>query len=101
MTANGFIAAISGDTEAAGALSIAAHGALYAAALEPKPKKKPEELLPAAPADRGTRRRLTKSEDEETIITINRSGRSTYLEEKSVSTSGATPVVLPIGHDER
>jgi len=33
---------------------------------------------------------LTTSEDEETI-TINRPGRSTYPEEKSVLTSGATP----------
>jgi hypothetical protein len=35
---------------------------------------------------------LTKSEDEETI-TINRPGRSTYPEEKSVLTSGATPAL--------
>jgi uncharacterized protein YdeI (YjbR/CyaY-like superfamily) len=34
---------------------------------------------------------LTKSEEKDTII-INRSGRSTYPEEKSVQTSGATPV---------
>ena len=36
--------------------------------------------------------RLTKSEEEETII-INRPDRSTYLQEKSVLTSGATPSV--------
>jgi hypothetical protein len=35
---------------------------------------------------------LTKSEEKDTII-INRSGRSTYPEEKSVQTSGATPVL--------
>jgi hypothetical protein len=34
---------------------------------------------------------LTNSKEQETII-INRSGRSTYPEEKSVQTSGATPV---------
>ncbi len=57
--------------------------------MTPNPKAK--ELLPATPADRGTRRRLTKTEDQETII-INRSGRSTHPEEKSVRTSGATPI---------
>src|SRR5476651_1273046 len=50
----------------------------------------PELLTPSA-SDCAARRRLTKSEDKETII-INRSGRSTYPEEKSVQTSGATPV---------
>ena len=54
------------------------------------PNRETEELLPASPADRGTRRRLTKTEEKETII-INRSGRSTHPEEKSVQTSGATP----------
>jgi hypothetical protein len=49
------------------------------------------ELLPPVASDCAARRRLTKSEEEETII-INRSGRSTYPEEKSVQTSGATPV---------
>ena len=48
------------------------------------------ELLPPSASDRAARRRLTKSEEKETII-INRSGRSTYPEEKSVRTSGATP----------
>ena len=38
-------------------------------------------------------RRLTTTEEEETII-INRSGRSTYPEGKSVRRSGATPVLL-------
>jgi hypothetical protein len=50
----------------------------------------PELLTPSA-SDCAARRRLTKSEDKETII-INRSGRSTYPEEKSVQTSGATPI---------
>jgi hypothetical protein len=48
------------------------------------------ELLPPSASDCAARRRLTKSEEEETII-INRSGRSTDPEEKSVQTSGATP----------
>jgi hypothetical protein len=50
------------------------------------------ELLPPSASDCTARRRLTKSKEKETII-INRSGRSTYPEEKSVQTSGATPVV--------
>jgi hypothetical protein len=33
---------------------------------------------------------LTRTEDDETII-INRSGRSTHPDRKSVQTSGATP----------
>ena len=53
-------------------------------------RKKPE-LLPLNAADCACSRPLTTSEDEETI-TINRPGRSTYPEEKSVLTSGATPV---------
>jgi hypothetical protein len=48
----------------------------------------PELLTPAA-SGCAARRRL-KSEEKDTII-INRSGRSTYPEEKSVQTSGATP----------
>ncbi len=62
--------------------------------------RKTEELLPATPADRGTRRRLTRTKEQETII-INRSGRSTHPEEKSVRTSGATPCgrTLPPGLD--
>ena len=47
------------------------------------------ELLPPAGADCPAPRRLTKTKEEETII-INRSARSTYPEEKSVSRSGAT-----------
>src|SRR5271166_2962727 len=55
-------------------------------------RKKPE-LLPLNAADCACSRPLTTSEDEETI-TINRPGRSTYPEEKSVLTSGATPEVV-------
>ena len=36
-------------------------------------------------------RRLTKTEESERIV-INRSGRSTYLDQKSVLRTGATPV---------
>jgi hypothetical protein len=50
-------------------------------------------LLTPSASDCAARRRLTKSEDKETII-INRSGRSTYPEENSVQTSGATPELL-------
>ena len=49
------------------------------------------ELLPPSASDCAARRPLTKSEEEETII-INRPGRSTYPDEKSVLTSGATPL---------
>ncbi len=48
-------------------------------------------LLPAA-ADRDSGIRLTKSEDRKTDNIINRPGRSTYLEEKSVLTSETTPL---------
>src|ERR1019366_7885425 len=92
MTEKGFITANSGDTDVAGTLSIAAPRALYAVASGHKPKKIPEELLPASPADRGSGIRLIKSEDRKKDDIINRPGRSTYPREKSVLTSGATPV---------
>jgi hypothetical protein len=91
MTEKGFITANSGDTDVAGTLSIAAPRALYAVASGHKPKKNPEELLPASPADRGSGIRLIKSEDRKKDDIINRPGRSTYPREKSVLTSGATP----------
>jgi hypothetical protein len=93
MIEKSLIATISGDTDVAGTLSIAALRGLYAVAFDLKPKKNPEELLPATPADRRTRKQLTKAEDEETII-INRSGRSTYPNRKSVPTSGSTPYAV-------
>src|ERR1039457_4120331 len=92
MTEKGFITANSGDTEVAGTLSIAAPRALYAVASGHEPKKNPEELLPASPADRGSGIRLIKSEDRKKDDIINRPGRSTYPREKSVLTSGATCV---------
>src|ERR1039457_3099616 len=95
MTEKGFITANSGDTDVAGTLSIAAPRALYAVASGHKPKKNPEELLPASPADRGSGIRLIKSEDRKKDDIINRPGRSTYPREKSVLTSGATCLVLP------
>jgi len=53
MTAKGFITGLSGGTEVAGTLSIAAPGALYAVDF-PRPKRKnpASELLPPAAADR-------------------------------------------------
>lgn len=92
MTANGFIKGISGDTDVAGTLSIAVPRALCAGAFGAKLKNNPKELLPAMPAGCGWGIRLTKSEDRKTDDIINRPGRSTYLEEKSVLTSGATPI---------
>src|ERR1700728_907097 len=91
MTTKGFITRLSGGTEVAGTLSIAAPGALYAVDFPRQKQKNPtSELLQPAAADRASRRRLTKGKEQDTII-INRSGRSTYPEEKSVQTSGATP----------
>ncbi len=49
-----------------------------------------EALLPPAAADCSSGVRLMKSEDRNTENIINRPGRSTYPEEKSVLTSGAT-----------
>jgi hypothetical protein len=87
------ISSISGDTQVAGTPSIAAPEDLYAVDFStPKAKKpEPELLLPFGHETALRQRRLTKTEEEETII-INRPDRSTYPEEKSVSRSGATPV---------
>src|SRR6516165_4020617 len=88
MTAHVPIRSISGNTEVAGALRSRLLR-LPMRSLFPMTLQNPE-LLPPAGADCPARRRLTKTKEEETII-INRSGRSTYPEEKSVSRSGATP----------
>src|ERR1017187_7561990 len=101
MTEKGFITANSGDTEVAGTLSIAAPRALYAVASGHKPKKNPEELLPASPADRGSGIRLIKSEDRKKDDITNRPARSTYPKKKSVLTSGATPAYLWHGSPHR
>jgi hypothetical protein len=93
MSAKGFSTAITGDTEVAGTPSIAAPGALYAVDFGPKTKKHPAELLPPAAADCLSGIRLTQSKDGQDDDIINRPGRSTYLEEKSVLTSGATPLL--------
>src|SRR5579872_1715841 len=90
MTENAFITGFLGDTEVTGASRSRLLGPPMRS-LFPRTLQKPE-LLPAALADCPTCRELTKSEEEETII-INRPGTSTYPEEKSVLTSGATPVV--------
>ncbi len=52
--------------------------------------RKSEELLPPAAADRAAGVRLEKSEE---INIINRLGRSTHPNEKSVLRSGATPLI--------
>ena len=93
MTDTGFITAISGGTGIAGTPSIGAPRALYAVVFELKPKKNPEAPLPPAAPDRVSGIRLTKSED-----IINRPDGSTYLEEKSVLTSGATPLYMKAIH---
>lgn len=80
-----------GGTEVAATPSIAAPEALHAVASEPKTKKNPEVLLPPAAADRRSRIRLMQSDDRKTDDIINRPGRSTYPDQKSVLTSGATP----------
>jgi hypothetical protein len=89
MTDNTFISSISGSAEVAAPLEIAAPGALYAIGfLQPR-----QQSASRAPSGRETAlrgRRLTKTEEEESII-INRPDRSTYPEEESVLRSGATP----------
>jgi retron-type reverse transcriptase len=55
-------------------------------------KSKPEELLTPAASDRGSYERLTKTKDEEIII--NKAGRSTYRDKKSVLRAEATPGVV-------
>jgi hypothetical protein len=52
----------------------------------------PQISRPVGVRRRCCERRLTRTEEQDTII-INRSGRSTYLGKKSVLTSGATPVI--------
>jgi hypothetical protein len=91
MTSKRFITRFSGGPEVAGTLAIAAPRALYAAAFGSKPKKNPPELLPPSAEDCVCGIRLKKTEDGKTDNIINRSHGSTYLEKKSVLTSGATP----------
>lgn len=88
------ITRLSGDTDIAGTLAIVAPRALYAVAFGSKPKKNPPELLPPSAADCACGIRLKKIEDGKTGNIINRSHGSTYLDEKSVLTSGATPFQL-------
>src|ERR1039457_2806809 len=82
---------ISGDAEVAGASRSRLLGLLRRSDF-PGRRKNPE-LLPLNATDRASPRPLTKIQDEETII-IHRPGRSTYPEEKSVLTSGATPFLV-------
>jgi hypothetical protein len=92
MTTKSSVMIFSGDAQVAGTPAIAAPRALYAVAFGSKPKKNPPELLPPSAADRACGIRLKKIEDGQTGI-INRSDGSTYLDEKSVLTSGATPFI--------
>lgn len=91
MTVHAFITCISGDSPVAGTLAIAAPGALYAVDFSTPDPKTPNRSFSRLRRETALRvRGLTKNEEQETII-INRSGRFTYPEEKSVQTSGATP----------
>jgi len=92
MTDNALIRSISGDSQVAGTPSIAAPGALYAVDFStPNPKSRNRSFSrPSGVRLRCVGRRLTKAEEEESII-INRPDKSTYPEQKSVSRSGATP----------
>jgi len=94
MTPKSFSARFSGDTDVAGTLAIAAPRALYAVVFGSKPKKNPPELLPPSAADCACGIRLKKIEDGKTGSITNRSHGSTYLDEKSVLTSGATPFLI-------
>jgi hypothetical protein len=81
-------ASIFRDTRGSGSIEISVPGAFTAVGFF-RPKKK----TGASAAERG-RPSLIKTIDEdrrERHDHINRSGRSTYPEEKSVQTSGATP----------
>ncbi len=91
------ITPVSGDSLVAPTPSIAAPGALYAVDFSsPKPKRRIRSFSrPSGVRPPCGGRRLTKTEEEETII-INRPNRSTYPEQKSVLTSGATPLVAQI-----
>lgn len=92
MTSKSFIRGFSGDADVAGTLAIAAPRALYAVAFGSKPKKNPQpELLPPSAADCACGLRLKKIKDGKAGNIINRPHGSTYLDEKSVLTSGATP----------
>src|SRR6202051_4134213 len=83
MTDNSVTTRISGDAQVAGISRNRLLGLLRRADFLGQ-RKKPE-LLPLNAADCACSRPLTKNIDEETI-TINRPGRSTYPEEKSVLT---------------
>src|SRR5437870_5540286 len=94
MTTNTLSAPLYGDTEVATPLEIVAPRALYEAGFSTRPPKTRNQSF-SRPS--GWRlpcggRRLTKTEEEESII-INRFARSTYPKRKSVRRSGATPVL--------
>ena len=94
MTFNAYRRAISGDTKVA-APSRSALLAHPTQSIFPDRLEKTQNRSFSRPFGRETAlraKRLTKSEEKETII-INCSDRSTYPEEKSVQRSGATPNV--------
>ncbi len=93
MTQKTFATSIFGDAEATGASRSRLLERLRRSDFSGR-RKNPE-LLSLNAADRASSRPLTTIQDEETI-TIHSPGRSTYPEEKSVLTSGTTPVV--VGH---
>ena len=90
MTDTSVTTRISGDAQVAGISRNRFLGLLRRSDFSGQRKK--AELLPLNAANCACSRPLTKNGDEETI-TINRPGRSTYPEEKSVLTSGATPTI--------
>ena len=89
MTVKALIKPISGGAEVAPPFQMTAPGALYAVDFL-RPRQRSASPAPSGRETALRGRPLTKAEEEESII-INRPGRSTYPEEKSVSRSGATP----------
>ncbi len=88
MTANAHSRSIFEGCRDSGCLEISAPAPSYAFDFFPHASKHGASAPAGQTALLGSR--LTKSEEEETII-INRPDRSTYPERKSVSRSGATP----------
>jgi hypothetical protein len=88
MIENALTTEISGDAQVAGTSRYRFLELLRRSAFS-GPRKN-SELLPLNAADCACSRTLTNNEDKETI-TINDPGRSTYPDEKSVLTGGATP----------
>ena len=91
MTANALMTSISGDTEVAGTLEIAAPAALLRGRFFHTETKKPEpDLLP--PFGRETALRGKTVDEDGRRRDDHRPDGSTYPQEISVLTSGATPL---------